>query len=222
MAAYIYTSVPSNGATNQIYAQLRGMNTEYSGATRSLAWYLGNTLKTTVTISGAPENSATYTFSGLSAGTTYTIKARVYTSTWESWFETTETTNSATPTITPFSWGTTASSNGSATATETRNAYKAVNNRTAVSNFSYKVWNDMVDKVLEIFDANGWTWSTTYATAANTKMSSSSKTLTAKRFNSLRYNIGSHYSTGISTVSSGDIVYGSYFNTLVNCMNALI
>lgn len=53
-------------------------------------------------------------------------------------------------------------------------------------------------------------------------MTSSDKTLTAARFNSVRYNIGAHYSTGISEVASGDPVLGSYFTTLTTKLNEWI
>lgn len=80
----------------------------------------------------------------------------------------------------------------------------------------------MVDKVKEILDAKGMTWNNTFMSYAATRMSSGDKSLTATRFNSLRYNIGLHYSTGINTVSRGDTVYGWYFITLANCINNMI
>ena len=128
-------------------------------------------------------------------------------------------------TLSPWSW---TSSNGDATAAQTKAAYNAVYNGGkksggSVSDFSYLVWNDMCAKVQEIFDyAGNGSWSSTYATYNNTRMTSSSKTLTAKRFNSLRFNIGSYVSTGISEVSSGDVVKGEYFLTLAECLNEWI
>lgn len=110
-------------------------------------------------------------------------------------------------------------SNGSATDTQTQNAYSAVTYKTAVTNFSYLVWNDMVDKLKATLDSVGENWDSTYATYDNTKMSSSDKILTATKFNSLRLNIGSHSSTGISTKYKDEYVYGSYFITLANCLN---
>ena len=77
----------------------------------------------------------------------------------------------------------------------------------------------MVDKVREILDAKGLAWSNNFASYSATKMSYGDKVLTAARFNSLRYNIGLHYSTGINTVRTGDTVYGWYFTTLANCIN---
>lgn len=121
--------------------------------------------------------------------------------------------------ITKWSWQ---ASNGTATASITSTAYNAVVNKTAVTNFSYLVWNDLVDKVKEVLDYIGDTWSANYATYSNTKMTSSDKTLTASRFNSLRFNIGKHYSTGINDVAPNDDVLGRYFTTLTTCLNAWI
>lgn len=122
-------------------------------------------------------------------------------------------------TVVKWSWS---ASNGSASASQTSAAYSAVVNKTAVTNFSYLVWNDLVDKVKKILDATGDSWDSSYATYANTKMTSSDKTLTATKFNSLRYNIGSHYSTGIYDVAPNDDVLGSYFITLASCINSWI
>lgn len=110
-------------------------------------------------------------------------------------------------------------SNGTATATQTKSAYTAVTSRGETTGFSYKVWNDLVEKVNEAAVAAGDTWSTTYATLAQTKMTSSDKVLTAKRFNALRHNIGMRVSTGISEVRAGDSVNGNYFITLADKLN---
>lgn len=112
-------------------------------------------------------------------------------------------------------------SNGAATATLTSAAHTAVITQGAVSNFSYRVWNDLCSKVASVLDAAGLTWDDEYDTYLNTKMSDTDKELTAKRFNSLRYNIGSHYSTGIKEedIAPGKDVLGSYFITLASCVN---
>ena len=80
-------------------------------------------------------------------------------------------------------------------------------------------FNDMVNKVKEILDSQGLSWNSRFASYAGTLMGSGSRTLTATKFNSLRYNIGLHYSTGIDTVYRGDTVYGWYFTTLASCIN---
>ena len=109
--------------------------------------------------------------------------------------------------------------NVNASAAATKQAKNALYQGGTVSNFSYAVWNDLCDKVLEIRQYIGGDWNNYYATLNNTKMTTSSKTLTAIRFNSLRYNIGEKYSTGIAEVKKGDTVKASYFITLAQKIN---
>jgi hypothetical protein len=124
------------------------------------------------------------------------------------------------PAVSLWSW---TASNGSATATQTSKAYTAITNKGETSDFSYLVWNDMCKKVYDVRSAIGeWAWDTAYLPYENTRMSSSDKILTATRFNSLKYNIGSKYSTGISDVSKSDAVYGYYFTTLMAKLNEWI
>ena len=121
-------------------------------------------------------------------------------------------------------------SNGSATPLQTRAAYTAVTTNGAVSDFSYLVWNDMCDKVQEVLDVLEEAWVTkdnntgeTLLSLDDTKMTSSDKTLTAKRYNSLRLNVGSHYSTGINPVSTNDKVIGqTHFINLMSKVNEWI
>lgn len=124
-----------------------------------------------------------------------------------------------TPSVLAWSWS---KSNGSATTTQTKKAYTAITSNGYVSDFSYKVWNDMVDKTKEALDACGESWSSKYATYANTRMSSSDKVLTATKFNSLRFNIGSHEATGIADKSKDEYVYGEYFTILTDKLNTWI
>ena len=159
-------------------------------------------------------SSFSKTYKNLSPNTRYAINVRVD----GSWLGADEFTTDK-PAISKWSWS---SSNGTASAAQTKAAYDALINRGPLSDFSYRVWNDMCGKVIEIENALGQTWSTKYAQYADTKMTTSDKRLTAKRFNSLRYNIGRTYSTDIKEVSSGDTVYAWYFTTLARCMNEWI
>jgi len=163
--------------------------------------------------------STRVTISGLKPGTKYAINYRGINGAGTNGFMSSPvyaTTDMPRPIVDKWNWGL---SNGNASANATTAAYYAVRGNGLTSDFSYLVWNDMVDKVVEILDAKGLSWNSSFLSISATKMSSRDKTLTASRFNSLRYNIGLHYSTGINTVSKGDIVYGRYFITLTNCMN---
>lgn len=128
-------------------------------------------------------------------------------------------TNGQQTNISPWSWS---SSNGSATAAQTAAAYRAITNNGPVSNFSYVVWNDLVSKVHNVLSASNGSWNSKYAVYSATLIHPSDRTLTATKFNSLRYNVGLRASTGIAEVSSGDTVYGSYFITITNALNTWI
>lgn len=137
-------------------------------------------------------------------------------------------------TIEPWSWTSANSSNNpshtaEATASQTTAARDACQNKTAISNFKYQVWNDLVYKVSEARVVGGHSfWDTNYATMANTLMTSSDKVLTAVRYNSLLYNISSIYSVPsaniIPTVSTGDPVNGTihFLNFVTFYLNAYI
>ena len=164
-------------------------------------------------------SSRTVTISGLTPNTTYVINYYGYNSGGTGPYMDTAFLATTSGLIDYWSW---TSSNGSASSTQTRNAYTAVTSHGYTEDFSYLVWNDLVDKVQEILDAEGEGWSTMYASYSATRMTSSSKTLTATRFNALRQNIGAHVATGINEVSRGDRVYGDYFITLTDCINEWI
>jgi hypothetical protein len=192
----------SNATTARVY---------YGTSSSSMNSYKTlSTSGTSATITGLSENT-TYYFYLYAYNSTHATDARSGTYS--------KTTLSNKPAL--WSWS---ASNGNATAAQTAAAKTAVDGQGYTTDFSYLVWNDLCDKVKEVLDYTGGTWnSSAYGlTLAQTKMSSSSKVLTAARFNSLRYNIGSHYSTGISEVSTGDTVYGSYFTTLATKINAWI
>ena len=60
-----------------------------------------------------------------------------------------------------------------------------------------------------------------FQTFTRAKASADSKILTATRFNLVKNAIGSMNATGISNVSKGDPVLGSYFITLANKANGV-
>lgn len=170
----------------------------------------------------ATSSTMTKTFYGLDSGTYYIVNVQY--GTWDTSFtwlgaEYFTTDKESVPPPDYWSW---TSSNGEATTVMTRNAYTAVTSNGYTTDFSYYVWNDMCAKVLEVREYAGYSWSSNYASYSATRMTSSDKEITATRFNSLRFNIGALYSTGISEVSKGDIIYGSYFTTLMSKLNSLI
>lgn len=159
-----------------------------------------------------------YTISGLDPDTSYTINVQCATSSSgaNNTYLGAQTQKTDEIAVENWSW---TSSNGSATAAQTRNAYTAITSNGKTTDFSYLVWNDMCDKVKEILDAFGYSWSSSYASLASTKMTSTDKKMTAVRFNSLRYNIYSHYTFSLTTATQWAKIYGSYFTTMTTAMN---
>lgn len=158
----------------------------------------------------------TKTYTGLDPSTDYIIVVSWSTSTtgmgnYDYYYVATDSLS-----VAYWSWTT---SNGTATDAQTEAAHDAITGNGSTSDFSYKVWNDMVEKVVDIWHAQGGYWDTTKLSYDQTLMTASDRVLTAARFNSLRYNIGLNVSTGITDKSPGDVVRGSYFITLANCLN---
>ena len=207
--------------TDSISARLVGINTDYPNNKVRVTFYVAGRQVSSFTFAGVPSSGTTkwMTKTGLKPGTRYSvsIEAEDLVTGWSNSWSDRVTTDKIL--VSAWSWS---SSNGTASASQTKAAYTALTNHGSTSDFSYLVWNDMCSKVIEIENAAGLTWSTKYASYADTKMSSSDKVLTATRFNSLRYNIGRSYSTGINEVASGDTVYAWYFTTLARCMNEWI
>lgn len=207
--------------TDSISARLVGINTDYPNNKVRVTFYVAGSQVSSFTFAGVPSSGTTkwMTKTGLKPGTRYSvsIEAEDLVTGWSNSWSDRVTTDKIL--VSAWSWS---SSNGTASASQTKAAYTALTNNGSTSDFSYLVWNDMCSKVIEIENAAGLTWSAKYASYADTKMSSSDKVLTAIRFNSLRYNIGRSYSTGINEVASGDTVYAWYFTTLARCMNEWI
>ena len=82
-------------------------------------------------------------------------------------------------------------------------------------------WNAFVDKINAVCAASGGSWLMTYSTVAGAK-GSTGAALTANKFNSVNLNIDARVETNIPNVSTGGIVYGSYFITLQNKLNQWI
>lgn len=106
---------------------------------------------------------------------------------------------------------------------QTQQAYRAITQAGYLSDFKYTVWNDMVDKAVEIIAARGAQWNNDYGTVAESKMVSSNRILTAKKFNALWWNL-KHFTdvSGVQKAVTGGKIYGSYFIALTDAMNSII
>lgn len=195
---------------------VEGMSSGYLPNNRVCSWYLDGVYKGKVNLAGGVTSDGLFTFTGLTSCTTYSIMASITASDWGYSVELTASATTEERKIKPWSW---TDSNSTASASATLSAYTAVQGKGLITDFSYLVWNDMVDKAKEILDAKGLSWNNRFASYTATKMSYSDRQLTATRFNSLRYNVELHYPTGVSSVSKGDTVYGWYFTALTDSIN---
>ena len=119
-----------------------------------------------------------------------------------------------------YGWDWTSKTSLAAPPTALARAQSALTNKSDVSKFSHATWNSLVTQAYNLAMLRGSGWNDRYATAAETFMSLNDRVLTAKRFNSLRYNIGLIQSTGITEKSRGDPVLASYFTTIMSVLNS--
>lgn len=123
--------------------------------------------------------------------------------------------------VSHWSWS---ESNGSASTSQTVRAYNVLMGNVTADQFAHEVWNDLVDKVVEIRDALGYSWDRAggdYPSASGCKMNAGDR-LTADAYNGVRYNIGSVFSTGISDQSPGDQITGYKIYHLTEVLNIII
>lgn len=214
--------------SNSVTLYLSGLDTSWANGIRTVYWYLGrgnsgmipstnNPFQSDVSeLENAVSSGGHITFYGLEPNTEYGIYCEIYHgSTFLKDLTGWVTTPGEEATVGKWSWF---SSNGSATAVQTEKAYDAVRNQEPTKNFSYKVWNDMVDKVKAILDADDGEWDTKqgkFLSYEETRMTEEDRRLTASRFNSLRYNVGYLY----GEVKPGDPVRGTYFIEITASIN---
>lgn len=113
-------------------------------------------------------------------------------------------------------------SNGSATAAQTQLAYAAITGNGPLTDFSYLVWNDMVNKTYEVIADRNGEWNTTYGTLAETLMTATDKAMTARRFNAIVWNLAQYKTPSVTRKNQGDPMLGSYFIELTNSINNTI
>lgn len=218
---------------NSITATVSGLDTEFAYK-RALHWNIStdgsvkdeNYRETTYTSPGVNSPStSSFTFTNLSPKTTYYVYVDIMNDDLDTFLITFRGTTATTGIdIALWSW---VESNGAASSAQTSLAYDALTTKGKINNFSYLVWNDLVNKIWQVCnyineeDDDPW-WPSYNLSFEETKMTYYDKTMTAARFNSARANVGNHYSTGIPEVSTGDPILGSYFIRLAEKLNEWI
>lgn len=216
--------------SDSITVQVSGLDTSFKN-NRDFDFYIDGKLDGSVNNVSPTNSSVSYTYENLKPETSYDLKVIILFAGTDTQMATFTLSDVHTleeeepePDVEPpdkWSW---VSSNGDATSTQTQNAYTAFTENGECSDVSYKVWNDMCAKVLEVLDYNENEWHDSYLSFSNTKMSSSDKVLTAKRFNSLSFN-ASNATGGLYAFTpreKGQPVKGSYFTDLMNTINGYI
>ena len=159
----------------------------------------------------------------LDPGTDYLVNvgtSRTGTQPW-TWLGAKAFTTKAEVSVEEWDWGI---SNGSATAAQTQLAYAAITGQGALTDFSYLVWNDIVNKTYEVVADRNGEWNTDYGTLAQTLMTSTDKHMTARRFNAVIWNLAQYKTplNGLTRKAQNDPMLGSYFIDLTDSINNTI
>ena len=134
--------------TTSITVQMAGLDTNYQYSDRTCVWYLDGIRKGSVSLGAKISSGGRYSFTSLESGTSFSIKASISSPNMDTkTFTATAYTDEPEIQVSEWTWD---SSNGSASSAETRASYNALFNNGLVSDFSYRVWNDMCDKVYEV------------------------------------------------------------------------
>ena len=188
-------------------------------------WVSGRTVNSAYyTMSANSDKTVTLTVTGLSADTQYEVIAFLRTTAMDP-SPVAESQSLGVWTkqlpVEPWTW---TGSNGQATAAQTRNAYSILQGTREPNDFSHYVWNDLVDKVVEMRQAVGYSWTTDtgrFPSASGCKVSSG-ETMSALKYNALKTNVGSIRSTGIPDVSVGDEITGYMIVHITDVLNDII
>ena len=214
----VYPGKTSISATVEIYLSSGGTVTVELRAQFSDTNIVSYGYSEPITLTAGSSGSVDVTVTGLEPSTTYQLRAILklangnHQGAQDSLYATT------TGSVESWSWK---KSNGSATANETELAETVIKNQGPVSDFSYKVWNDIVKKAKDAIGSRGGSWIATYASYEDTKMKSDDNIMTATRFNSVWWNLGHYVETGLGSTPKqpGDIIKGEYFIKLTQAIN---
>lgn len=234
---YVQGSISGTAvAETSITCQLTGLSSYPVARTISIDAIptSGSTVNYSGTVSASTTSKTGIQITGLKKGTDYTVYAYIkfgttYGPTGDSYYSLgSYTVRTSGANIDPWTW-TAPNTYNAITRTDTiatqaqmTSADTALTNKQATTNFSFRVWNDLVYKVYEACTVAGRGWDTTYLTLSQTLMSTSDSTdriLTADRYNAVR----NQWSSGIAKVNTNDIIYAqAHFYDLTTSLNTWI
>lgn len=234
---YVQGSVSGTAvAETSITCQLTGLSSYPVARTISIDAIptSGSTVNYSGTVSASTTSKTGIQIAGLKKGTDYTVYAYIkfgttYGPAGDSYYSLgSYTVRTSGANIDPWTW-TAPNTYNAITRTDTiatqaqmTSADTALTNKQATTNFSFRVWNDLVYKVYEACTVAGRGWDTTYLTLSQTLMSTSDSTdriLTADRYNAVR----NQWSSGIAKVNKNDTIYAqAHFYNLTTSLNTWI
>ena len=219
-------TITSTSSTHNSITATARFHVQYGGSGIYVQlWVSGRTVNSQYyTMSAGSDRTVTLTVTGLSPNTQYEVIAFLRTTYMDPspvaesqslgvWTER--------PPIDPWTW---TGSNGSATATQTQNAYSILLGNREPRDFSHYVWNDLIDKIVEMRQALGYSWTTDtgrFPSASGCKVSAG-ETMSALKYNALKTNVGSIRSTNIPDVSVGDEITGYMIVHITDVLNDII
>ncbi len=234
---YVQGSISGTAvAETSITCQLTGLSSYPVARTISIDAIptSGSTVNYSGTVSASTTSKTGIQITGLKKGTDYTVYAYIkfgttYGPAGDSYYSLgSYTVRTSGANIDPWTW-TAPNTYNAITRTDTiatqaqmTSADTALTNKQATTNFSFRVWNDLVYKVYEACTVAGRGWDTTYLTLSQTLMSTSDSTdriLTADRYNAVR----NQWSSGIAKVNKNDTIYAqAHFYDLTTSLNTWI
>lgn len=103
--------------------------------------------------------------------------------------------------------------------TSESNAFK---NKGLLTTLTRTRWNEFISWAITVIAYANTAYNEGFDTIASTNKMGTDKILYATSFNNIRAKIDQLSSTGISTVSKGDIIYGHYFTDLSDAVNSYL
>ena len=206
-----YVAILSTNESS-IRVRLDDCDTSYAASDRSLLWYLDGVLKTTTSLGAYAYSSSAYTFSGLSANTSYYIEAVVTNGRWSASFTATAQTSGISA-LRPTNW------------TWTSDETNAFNNKGSTKALSRVRWNAFLDRINSFVDYVNAAHGRSIVRLSNDYYMGTDKKMYANSFNKVVEKIGELTGNSMSGITlpraRGNPIKGVYFTYMSNILNSI-